>query len=101
MRTTKQINQWIDEEGNGNTRDALNVALARLPDNTHTWGGKREGAGRPITHNDPTVKERTKKFRATDQEWAEFLNRLPKDSREAFQVLYRCTSPRSRDLKGA
>lgn len=52
-----------------------------------TWGGKREGAGRPITHNDPEIKERTKKFRATDEEWAEFLDLLPDDSRDAFLVL--------------
>ena len=54
-----------------------------------TWGGKREGAGRPFTHTDPEIKERTKKFRATDQEWAEFLSLLPDDSREAFKVLSR------------
>ena len=55
--------------------------------NTPTWGGKREGAGRPITHTDPTIKERLKKFRATDQEWTEFLDLLPSDSREAFLVI--------------
>jgi len=56
---------------------------------TPTWGGKREGAGRPITHNDPEIRERTKKFRATDREWEEFLDMLPDDSREAFLMLYR------------
>ena len=56
--------------------------------NTPTWGGKREGAGRPVTHNDPDIKERTKKFRATDQEWADFLTQLPDDTREAFLKLY-------------
>jgi len=51
-----------------------------------TWGGKREGAGRPIVHTDPTIKERTKKFRATDEEWAGFMDLLPDNSREAFQL---------------
>lgn len=55
--------------------------------NLPTWGGKREGAGRPVTHTDPEIKERTKKFRATDEEWAEFLDMLPNDSREAFLYL--------------
>jgi len=54
--------------------------------NTPTWGGKREGAGRPVVHTDPEIKERAKKFRATDQEWAEFLDLLPDNSREAFQL---------------
>ena len=53
-----------------------------------TWGGKREGAGRPVVHTDPEIRERTKKFRATDQEWEEFLDLLPDDSREAFQMIF-------------
>ena len=56
-------------------------------DNNPTWGGKREGAGRPFTHTDPEIKERTKKFRATDQEWAKFLDLLPDDSRDAFLMI--------------
>ena len=52
-----------------------------------TWGGKREGAGRPITHTDPEIKERLKKFRATDQEWEDFLYLMPNDSRDAFLFL--------------
>ena len=55
--------------------------------NNPTWGGKREGAGRPIIHNDPDIRERTKKFRATDEEWEEFLDLLPSDSRSAFLLL--------------
>ena len=57
--------------------------------NNTIWGGKREGAGRPIIHNHPEIKERTKKFRATDEEWAEFLGLLPNDSREAFLAIRR------------
>ena len=58
-----------------------------MMNNTPTWGGKREGAGRPVVHTDPTIRERTKKFRATDEEWEEFLDMLPGDSREAFHYL--------------
>jgi len=58
-----------------------------MTNNTPTRGNKREGAGRPFTHTDPEIKERLKKFRATDEEWAEFLNRLPDDSREAFLAI--------------
>jgi hypothetical protein len=53
-----------------------------------TWGGKREGAGRPITHNDPAIKERAKKFRAIDKDWAYFLSRLPDNTEDAFDYLY-------------
>lgn len=44
-------------------------------------------AHRPRTHTDPSQKERLKKFRATDSEWAEFLEYLPGDSRAAFILL--------------
>ena len=60
-------------------------------DNTPTWGGKREGAGRPVVHTDPEIKERLKKFRATDEEWEEFLDMLPGDSRQAFLYLWGLT----------
>ena len=78
-KTTTQIPGKIDPP--------LHKLCVNPPINTPTWGGKREGAGRPVIHTDPEIRERTKKFRATDQEWAEFLDRLPNDSREAFQML--------------
>jgi hypothetical protein len=55
--------------------------------NNPIWGGKREGAGRPVIHTDPTIKERTKKFRATDSEWELFVSQLPADTRNAFVYL--------------
>jgi len=36
MNTTKKIDLFIIKEGNGNIRDALNVALVRLEDVTKT-----------------------------------------------------------------
>lgn len=44
-------------------------------------------AHRPRVHTDPDQKERVKKFRATEAEWAEFLAHLPGDSRAAFTLL--------------
>ena len=66
--------------------DEINRWYSRI-DNTPTWGGKREGAGRPVTHTDPEIKERLKRFRATDQEWEEFMRQLPDDTQDAFQYL--------------
>jgi hypothetical protein len=51
------------------------------------WGGARPGSGPKLRHADPEIKERHKKFRATDEEWQQFLDLLPKDSREGFELL--------------
>ena len=63
----------------------MQIMIPEKPD--ATWGGKREGAGRPVVHTDPQIKERLKRFRATDQEWEQFLDLLPDNTREAFEYL--------------
>jgi len=52
-----------------------------------SWGGVRPGSGPKPKHTDPDIGERHKKFRATDDEWQQFLDLLPKDSREGFELL--------------
>ena len=52
-----------------------------------SWGGARPGSGPKPRHTDPEIRERHKKLRAGDEEWQQFLKLLPKDSREAFELL--------------
>ena len=49
-------------------------------------GGSRKGAGRPKKHKEDEP-VRTLWLRATDDEWSQFLAKLPSDARERFVVL--------------
>jgi hypothetical protein len=60
------------------------------------WGGARSGSGPKPRHTDPEIKVRHKKFRATDEEWQQFLDLLPNDSREGFELLLGCLMDKSK-----
>ena len=58
-----------------------------MEENKRNWGGKREGAGRPLTAGTPR-KQRT--LRASDEEWdiiREFSALLKKDKQKALEAL--------------
>jgi len=48
-----------------------------------THGGKRKGAGRKPA----PLPERTKKFRASDKDWKEFLLYMSKDAEYDFSIV--------------
>ena len=48
------------------------------------WGGKREGAGRPLTAGEV---RKQRQLRATEKEWEEFAKILKKDPKRVERMM--------------
>ena len=81
--TPRKITGYWEGEQYVELSPMVSEALNRINAPKTKHGGKREGAGRKLAPN-PI---RTKKFRATKAEWAEFLSLLDGDARIDFIIV--------------